>query len=63
MTAATLSSAGNSWLATADRPIAPMTELRPNSNGTPAATSEPNVIVRMIRVIGRDSSPAFPRSD
>ena len=63
MTAATLSSAGNTWLATADSPMAPITALRPSSRGTPAATSEPKAMVRMIRVIGRDSIPAFPRSD
>jgi hypothetical protein len=34
----------------------------PISNGTPAATSEPNVSVRMSSVSGSESSPAFARS-
>ncbi len=39
-----------------------MTAVMPISSGSPAATSVPNVMVRMISVIGRESSPAFLRS-
>ena len=55
-------STGKSWLGIATRPIAAITEVSPISSGTPAATSEPKVIMRMIRVIGSESIPAFPRS-
>ena len=34
----------------------------PINSGMPAATSEPKVIVRMIRVIGSESSPALAMS-
>ena len=43
-------------------PRAASTAVIPISSGTPAATSVPNVIVRMISVIGSESSPAFLRS-
>ena len=61
-TAGRLASTGRSWLGSATRPSAAITAVMPISSGTPAATSVPNVIVRMISVTGRDSSPAFARS-
>ena len=58
----TLASSGKQWLGIATRPSAAITEVSPISSGTPAATSEPKVIVRMISVIGSESIPAFARS-
>ena len=46
----------------ATRPRAAITEVSPISSGTPAATSVPKVMVRMISVTGRESIPAFARS-
>ena len=43
-------------------PRAAITDVRPISSGRPAATSVPNVMMRMISVIGMDSIPAFARS-
>ena len=58
----TFASSGSARLGIATRPSAASTEVSPISSGTPAATSEPKVIVRMISVIGSDSIPALPMS-
>jgi hypothetical protein len=42
--------------------MAANTAVIPISSGSPAATSVPNVMVRMISVIGSESCPAFARS-
>jgi hypothetical protein len=44
------------------RPIAAITDVIPISSGTPAATRVPNVMMRMISVIGIESRPALLRS-
>ena len=38
------------------------TAVRDSSSGIPAATRLPNAMIRMISVIGIESSPAFSRS-
>ena len=40
----------------------PNTAVSASSSGIPAAKSAPNVMIRMISVIGRESVPALPRS-
>ena len=62
MTAERLASTGRSSLGSATRPRAAITAVIPISSGRPAATSVPNVMMRMISVTGRESSPAFLRS-
>ena len=43
-------------------PIVAMTAVSASSSGTPAATSAPNAISRMIRVTGREVMSALPKS-
>ena len=43
-------------------PSAPATEVRPSSSGTTAATSAPKATMRMISVIGSETSSAWLRS-
>ncbi len=55
-------STGQIWLGRATSPIAAATAEIASSSGTPAATSEPNVMTRISRVSGSESSSALPRS-
>ncbi len=55
-------STGQTWLGIAISPIAAATAEIASSSGTPAATSEPNVMTRMSSVSGNDSNSALPRS-
>ena len=54
-----LSSIGKMWLGIATRPIVAITAEIASSTGTPAATSAPNAITRMISVTGSDSVSAL----
>ncbi len=47
---------------TPSAPSAPATEVRPSSSGTTAATSAPKATMRMISVIGSETSSAWLRS-
>ena len=52
------SPAATTWLASADRPIVASTPEKASSTGSPAATSAPNAISRMISVTGSDEYSA-----
>src|SRR3954471_1436066 len=50
MTSATAECSGISWLAGPSRPVVATKEVMPRNSGTPAATTAPNAIRRMISV-------------
>ena len=57
-----LSTPPMTWLSGPMMPIVAITAVSARSSGTPAATSAPKAISRMIRVTGSDVIRALPKS-
>ena len=57
-----LSTPPMTWLSGPMMPIVAATAVRARNSGTPAATSAPKAISRMIKVIGSDVFRALPKS-